>query len=95
MTWSRAASRAASLGSCLDLCKNTRSPRFSLHTNTCVGKLDARNGPWRGRLWRELVRHLAIVRHVAHHVEVTDIQGHAPFKDRGGLGGASYGLDMV
>ena len=28
-------------------------------------------------------------------VEVTDIQGHAPFKDRGGLGGASYGLDMV
>ena len=28
-------------------------------------------------------------------IEVTDIQGHAPFKDRGGLGGASYGLDMV
>ena len=28
-------------------------------------------------------------------VEVMDIQGHAPFKARGGLGGASYGLDMV
>ena len=28
-------------------------------------------------------------------VEVMDIQGHAPFRARGGRGGASYGLDMV
>ena len=28
-------------------------------------------------------------------VEVMDIQGHTPFKARGGLGVAGYGLDMV
>ena len=28
-------------------------------------------------------------------LEVMDIQGHTPFKARGGLGVAGYGLDMV
>jgi hypothetical protein len=28
-------------------------------------------------------------------IEVMDIQGHTPFKARGGLGVAGYGLDMV
>jgi hypothetical protein len=30
-----------------------------------------------------------------HALEVMDIQGHTPFKARGGLGVAGYGLDMV
>ena len=41
------------------------------------------------------VREVPINKTPIYLVEVTDIQGHAPFKDRGGLGGASYGLDMV
>ena len=45
MTWSRAASRAASLGSCLDLCKNTDG-RFSLHTHKHVACGKIRRPKW-------------------------------------------------